>query len=193
MESVSKMMNGHSDTMLGALCGTEQVWQRVPQVVSTWGLASSPFDCYLAVRGLATLHLRMERACDNARRAAEYLAGHSRVARVCYPGLPEHPHHRLARRQFGDRFGCVVTFTLPGGRSAADAFIQAAQRIPFCPSLGEICTTLSHPQSTSHRSMTAAERAELGIEGGTIRLSLGCESAEFVVGALDDALRNLGA
>ncbi len=192
MESVSKMMNGHSDIMLGALCGVEALWERVPLVVSTWGLAGSPFDCYLATRGLATLHLRIERACENARRAAEFLAGHSRVAQVRYPGLPEHPHHQLARRQFGDRFGCVVTFTLPGGRAAADAFIQAARHIPFCPSLGEICTTLSHPESTSHRGMTAAQRAELGIEGGTIRLSMGCESQEFVIDALRDALHPLG-
>lgn len=188
MESVSKMMNGHSDTMLGAVCGTAAAWDRVPEVVSTWGLTSSPMDCYLAARGLATLHLRMERACENARRAAEFLAARREVARVAYPGLPDHPHHGLAREQFGGRFGSIATMTLPGGRPAADAFIAAARRIPFCPSLGEACTTLSHPQSTSHRALSEERRAALGIDGGTIRLSLGCESSAYVIDALAEAL-----
>ncbi len=94
-----------------------------------------------------------------------------------YPGLPEHPQHALASKQFGERFGTIVTFQLAGGRAAADAFIAAAKRIPFCPSLGELSTTLSHPETTSHRGMTAEQRAALGITGGTIRLSVGTESA----------------
>jgi len=188
MESASKMMNGHSDVMLGVLCGRTSDWQRVPVVAAAWGLASSPFDAWLTLRGLTTLHLRVDRACSTAQRVAEFLASHPRVEHVDYPGLLSHPQHDLAARQFGGRYGSIVTFRLAGGRPAADALIAAAHRIPFCPSLGEACTTLSHPESTSHRSLTPPERLALGVTGGTIRLSVGIESPEFVLESLAEAL-----
>jgi cystathionine beta-lyase/cystathionine gamma-synthase len=184
-ESLTKMMNGHSDVLLGLLCGRERDWQRIPSVLSTWGLASPPFEAWLALRGLATLSLRMERASDNALAAAEFLSTQPVVAEVYYPGLASHPQHTLARRQFGERFGSMLSFRLRGGRAAADAFItQVAGEIPFCPSLGEVSTTLSHPDSTSHRGLSPEGRAALGIDGGTIRLSVGCESAAWVLAAL---------
>lgn len=188
MESVSKMMNGHSDVMLGALSGRAADWQRVPLVLSAWALASSPFDAWLATRGLATLHLRMERACENAQRAAEFLIRCTGVEKVDYPGLSTHPDHALAAKQFGNRFGSVVTFQLDGGRAAAELFMNRAKNIPFCPSLGEVSTTLSHPESTSHRGMTPEKRASLGITGGTIRLSLGVESAGYILESLRQGL-----
>ena len=114
------------------------------------------------------------------------------MKQVHYPGLPEHPDHALARRQFGERFGTIVTFTVEGGTAGATAFIRAAARIPFCPSLGELSTTLSHPESTSHRGLTPDARAALGIDGGTIRLSLGIESPESVVAAVGEGLAALG-
>ncbi|HEY2412966.1 MAG TPA: aminotransferase class I/II-fold pyridoxal phosphate-dependent enzyme [Pirellulaceae bacterium] len=189
MESLTKTLNGHSDVILGFLGGREDVWQRIPAVISTWGLASGPMECWLADRGLMTAHLRIERACQNAMAAAEFLRSQtSKVAEVYYPGLPTHRQHSLACKQFGERFGTMVSFRLAGGRAAADAFIAAAKRIPFCPSLGELSTTLSHPETTSHRGMTAEQRAALGITGGTIRLSVGTESAEFIRTALEEAL-----
>src|SRR5204862_3214307 len=100
-----------------------------------------------------------------------------------------HPQHALACKQFGDHFGTIVSFRLAGDRSAADAFIAAAaKRIPFCPSLGELSTTLSHPETTSHRGMTTDQRSALGITGGTIRLSVGTESATFIRDALAQGL-----
>jgi cystathionine beta-lyase/cystathionine gamma-synthase len=188
MESITKMMNGHSDVMLGTLIGREDSWQQVPRVLSTWGLTSSPWDCWLSLRGLASLHLRMHRACENALHVARLLACHNAIRRVDYPGLESHPDHDLAARQLGGLFGSIVTFELQGGRAAADAFIAAATQIPFCPSLGEISTTLSHPESTSHRALSPAARAELGVTGGTIRLSCGVESAEFIEQSLRKAL-----
>ncbi|MDP6466774.1 MAG: aminotransferase class I/II-fold pyridoxal phosphate-dependent enzyme [Pirellulaceae bacterium] len=188
LESASKMMNGHSDVMLGLLCGRTADWQRVPTVLSVWGLASGPFECWLAARGLASLHLRAERAFTNAQSAAEFLVNRADVLAVDFPGLPDHPHHELAVRQFGNRFGSIVTFQLDGGRTAADAFIDRARQIPFSPSLGEIATTLSHPESTSHRGLTGQERDALGISGGTIRLSVGTESEGFVRRALAEGL-----
>jgi cystathionine beta-lyase/cystathionine gamma-synthase len=164
----------------------------VPGVISAWGLVSSPFDCWLAARGLATAHLRIDRACHNALAAAEFLQSQQpQIAEVHYPGLASHPQHALAKAQFGGLFGTIVSFRLAGGRAAADAFIGAARQIPFCPSLGEVSTTLSHPETTSHRGLSAEQRAALGITGGTIRLSVGTESAEFVRAALEEGLRGI--
>jgi cystathionine beta-lyase/cystathionine gamma-synthase len=191
LESLTKIMNGHSDVILGALCGREEIWQRVPSVLSTWGWSAAPLDCWLAVRGIGTLLLRVERASQNALAAARFLAKQSSVEVVHYPGLESHPDHSLARRQFGGGFGSMVCFTLTGGTGAAEQFIKAAKRIPFCPSLGELSTTLTHPESTSHRAMAPAAREALGIKGGTIRLSVGIESSEFVVEALEEGLRAL--
>ena len=184
MESLTKGINGHSDVNLGLLCGRAADWDRVPLVLSAWGLASSPFDCWLAARGLGTLALRAQKSDTNALAVAQFLAGQAQIKEVLYPGLPQHADHQLAQRQFGSRFGSLVTFTLRGGTAAADRFIRSCVQIPFCPSLGDLSTTLSHPESTSHRGLTAAERAALGIEGGTIRLSVGIESPAVIEAAL---------
>jgi cystathionine beta-lyase/cystathionine gamma-synthase len=192
MESLTKTLNGHSDVILGFLAGREDIWTRVPGVISAWGLSSSPFDCWLAERGLATAHLRIERACQNALAAAQFLVTQQpRVAEVYYPGLAEHPQHALAQRQFGSLFGTIVSFRLAGGRAAADAFIDTGKQIPFCPSLGEVSTTLSHPETTSHRGLTAEQRTALGITGGTIRLSVGTESIDFIRAALAEGLQGI--
>ncbi len=188
LESLTKSMNGHSDVVLGLLCGSAAAWDRVPTVLSGWGLASSPLDCWLALRGLGTLALRIERASSNAMEVAKFLQSQRAVEAAYYPGLQSHPDHELACRQFGQRFGSVVSFTLAGGIAAAEAFIHSARDIPFCPSLGELSTTLTHPESTSHRGMTAAAREALGIGGGTIRLSIGIESAPSIVAALAQGL-----
>jgi len=192
LESITKTMNGHSDVLLGLLCGKSDAWGRVPEVLSTWGLTSGAMDCWLALRGIGTLALRIEQAAATADRVARFLAKHKRIEKVHYPGLAAHPDHGVARRQFAGRFGTVVTFTLAGDVAVAEAFIEAAEAIPFCPSLGELCTTLTHPASTSHREMDPAERRKLGIHDGTIRLSIGLESAEFVERALAQGLAALG-
>jgi cystathionine beta-lyase/cystathionine gamma-synthase len=120
---------------------------------------------------------------------AQLLSQHSAVAQVDYPGLPQHPHHKLAQQQLGGHFGSIVTFELKGGREAAATFIRRIKNtIPFCPSLGEISTTLSHPQSTSHRGMSAEHLGSLGISGGTIRLSCGVESPALIQEAIQSAL-----
>jgi cystathionine beta-lyase/cystathionine gamma-synthase len=193
LESLTKIMSGHSDVLLGLLCGREACWQRVPLVLSAWGLSSSPFDCWMASRGLGTMALRVERAAANALAAARFLSQCDEVESVCFPGLAEHPDHALAVRQFGSRFGTVVTFTLRGGRPAAEAFIAASTQIPFCPSLGDLSTTLSHPASTSHRLVPPDRREAQGILESTIRLSVGIESPEAVEQALAESLAGMAA
>jgi cystathionine beta-lyase/cystathionine gamma-synthase len=187
-ESLTKIINGHGDVLLGMVCGTQRHWERMAHVLTTWGLGPSPFDCWLATRGLGTLALRVERASTNALSVAAHLARHKRIVDVSYPGLASHPDHALARRQFAERFGTIVSFTLDGGLDAATRFIHSASKIPFSPSLGELSTTLSHPQSTSHRALSDARRRALGIGDGMIRLSVGIESPEFLIDALDEAL-----
>jgi cystathionine beta-lyase/cystathionine gamma-synthase len=188
VESLTKLMSGHSDVLLGLLCGQTDAWPRVAAAQSTWGWSTSPFDCWLALRGLGTLALRAERAIANAAAAATFLRGCANVERVDYPGLPDHADHALANEQFAGRFGNMVTFRLRGGLAEAERFISAARAIPFCPSLGDLSTTLSHPTSTSHRSLSAEARAALGIRPSTIRLSIGIESSAAVLAALEESL-----
>lgn len=192
VESLTKIMNGHSDVLLGVLAGRSETWERVPGAHATWGMAASPYDCWLALRGLGTLALRVERACETALAVAEFLQGCPQVEAVHYPGLPSSPDHALATRQFGARYGTIVTFRLKGGGEAAGAFISGARQIPFSPSLGDLSTTLSHPASTSHRLLPPEEREALGIASGTIRLSVGIESREFVLAAIEEGLRAIG-
>lgn len=119
---------------------------------------------------------------------AQFLTAQPAVAAVDYPGLASHAQHDLAMRQFGEHYGSLVTFHLRGERAAAEGFIRAAKRIPFCPSLGGLQTMLSHPESTSHRGLTPESRQKLGISGGTIRLSVGVEPVEEIMLALDEGL-----
>lgn len=192
VESLTKIMNGHSDVLLGFVGGKENGWERVPRILATYGLTAAPFECWLADRGIGTLSLRIERASANALAAARFLAEQPEVEAVHYPGLANHPDHDLAAGQFGGRYGWMVTFTLRGDRDVASRFIAAARRIPFCPSLGDICTTLNHPASTSHRLLSPEARAKLGILDGTIRLSVGIESPEFVIEAIEEGLGGEG-
>lgn len=193
MESLTKMLSGHSDVILGMLGGSREAMARVLKVMSAWGLSSSPFDCWLSLRGLSTAHLRVERSCENAMKVAQFLADQPAVDLVDYPGMPTHADHQLAVSQFREgRFGSMVAVRLRGGRSAADALIGADAGIPFCPSLGELNTTLSHPETTSHRGMSKESREGLGITGGTLRLSIGTESAATIIERLTLGLRAVG-
>jgi cystathionine beta-lyase/cystathionine gamma-synthase len=180
MESLTKMIGGHSDVTLGALCGNGDLLPQVSQVVSIWGLAANPFDCWLAERGLATLPLRMRAASANAARVADWLAEQPGVARVIYPGRPDHPDHDLARRLLDGGFGNMLCFELRGGRDAVNHFLHRASGIPFSPSLGNTTTTVSHPGTTSHRYVSPAEKRRQGISDGLVRVSIGVEDFEHI-------------
>jgi cystathionine gamma-synthase len=175
LHSVTKMLAGHSDVTLGAICGSRELTNPIREAIVTWGLNGSPFDCWLAERGLHTLELRVARGNANAAALADFLARQPGVRRVFYPGRPDHPDHAVARRLLGEQFGNMVTFEIDGGRDAVNRFMQALRSIPFAPTLGDVSTIISHPAVTSHRGLTAAARDALGIGEGTIRVSVGVE------------------
>jgi cystathionine beta-lyase/cystathionine gamma-synthase len=185
MESLTKMIVGHSDVTLGLVCGDdEDRLAGLNTAVSIWGLSSNPFDCWLAERGVATLALRMRAASENAARLADWLAEQFGVTHVLYPGRPEHPDHHLAKEILQGGFGNMLCFELAGGRAAVNRFLRHAKGIPFSPSLGHWATTLSHPATTSHRYVSPAEKRKQGISEGLIRLSVGIEDFDQIRAAM---------
>jgi cystathionine beta-lyase/cystathionine gamma-synthase len=184
MESLTKVIGGHSDVTLGVIGGRGDQLAQMTQVMSIWGLASNPFDCWLAARGLATLPLRMRTASASAAALADWLAEQPAVTRVVYPGRTDHPDHGLARRILPDGFGNMLCFELAGGREAVNRFLHRAPGIPFSPSLGHTGTTCSHPGTTSHRYVSPAEKRRQGIGDGLVRLSVGVEDLEQIKGEM---------
>jgi cystathionine gamma-synthase len=194
IHSITKMLAGHSDVTLGAVCCPNELTTGVRDTIVTWGLNGSPFDCWLAERGMNTLELRVARANANAARLADFLAEQRGVRSVIYPGRRDHPDHAIARRLLGDRFGNMVTFELDGARDAVNRFMRALRSIPFAPTLGDISTIVSHPAVTSHRGLTPAERESLGIREGLIRVSVGIEELSLIQTEFETALaRSVGA
>jgi cystathionine beta-lyase/cystathionine gamma-synthase len=180
MESVTKVIGGHSDVTLGLVCSNNDVQAELSQVSSIWGFSSSPFDCWLAERGLDTLPLRMKSASANAAALADWLSQQPAVTRVIYPGRADHPDHDLAGRLFHGVFGNMLCFDLAGGREAVNRFMRQAPGIPFSPSLGHTTTTCSHPSTTSHRYVSPAEKESQGITDGLVRLSVGVEDLSLI-------------
>ena len=134
---------------------------QIRQSNRVWGSTPDPFAAWLIARGIRTLPLRVERACDNAMSAAAFLSDHPKVGAVYYPGLPGHPQHELAKATLTGGFGGMVSYDLQGGGDAASEFVRALDMIKFAPSLGEARTTISHPAKTSHRSLTEDERSPI--------------------------------
>jgi cystathionine gamma-synthase len=181
MESLTKFIGGHSDVTLGFIAGNDpDQLPTITQIVSTWGLAANPFDCWLCDRALPTLELRVRAAARNAIALADWLAGQPGVSRVVFPGRADHPDNAVARMLLGSEFGHMLCFELAGGRDAVNRFMRQAPGIPFSPSLGHFGTTISHPDTTSHRYESPAEKRRQGITDGLIRLSVGIEPVEDI-------------
>jgi len=189
VHSVTKLLAGHSDVTLGYCVARDPAHQKeIYDVSTTLGLTPSPFDCWLAERGLYSFELRYDRAEENARALAGFLGGMPGVRRVLYPGRVDHPDHGRAAQLLGARCGNMVSFEIDGGRDAANQFTQACANIAFAPTLGDIGTTLSHPPSSSHRGLTPQARAEIGITEGFFRLSVGVEPVELLQAELGAAI-----
>jgi cystathionine gamma-lyase len=189
MHSATKFINGHSDIVGGiAVTGDESIAERLAYLQNSIGSVSGPFDSFLALRGVKTLDVRMQRHCESAMRIAEWLERHKRVDSVLYPGLPSHPQHELARKQM-DGFGGIVTFFIKGDLGDARSFLERCKVFSLAESLGGVESLVDHPAIMTHASVPAKERAVLGINDQLIRLSVGIEGVDDLIEDLNQALR----
>ena len=179
LHSITKLLAGHSDVMLGYVVARDPALNERLRVFSiTTGLTPSPFDCWLAERGMLSFDLRFERAQSTAVILADHLASLPGVKRVLYPMRADHPDQARAQALLKGQ-GCnMVSFELNGGREAANAFTRAAEGLSFAPTLGDVGTTLSHPASSSHRALTPEDRAARGLTEGFFRVSVGLEDPQ---------------
>lgn len=179
MESLTKIINGHGDVTLGFIGGKDKTQiNLMTQLISTWGFSANPFDCWLCLRGLDSLRLRLDASTKNAFELALWLDSLPAVKRVVYPNRTDHPDHLLAIRDFAAGAGHVFSFEFAGGRDAVNRFMRQVPEITFTPSLGDLCTTISHPYSTSHRYEPEENKLALGITPGLVRVSVGIERIE---------------
>ena len=189
IHSVTKLLAGHSDATLGYVVAKDaSLMEKINIANVTWGLTPSPFDCWLAERGLQSFDLRYDRAEATAIELSAALAGLPGVTRVLHPSRPDHPDHNRAAQVLGNRPGNMMSFEVAGGRKAANALTRAAPDLPFAPTLGDVGTTLSHPASSSHRALTEQGRAALGISEGFFRVSVGLEDPALLIAELTDAI-----
>ena len=189
VHSVTKYLNGHSDMIGGAaIVGERQdLVEQMRFLQNAVGGISSPFDSFLALRGLKTLALRMQRHCENAERVAQWLAARSDVVRVHYPGLSSHPQHALAQRQM-KHFGGMVSVVLQGGEARARKMLERCQVFALAESLGGVESLIEHPGLMTHASIPAEQRRKIGIDDGLVRLSVGIEDANDLIADLKQAL-----
>jgi cystathionine gamma-synthase/cystathionine gamma-lyase len=188
VHSVTKYLAGHSDLIQGAVLARDAaVFEPVKFLQNATGAVPSPFDCWLTLRGLRTLELRMERHAQNAEAIALALNAHPLVARVYFPGLPEHPGHDIAARQMTG-YGGMVSFELDGSSDEVVALVSSRRFFALGESLGGVRSLVCHPARMTHASIPAAERARLGLSDSLIRLSPGCEHHTDLVADLVDGL-----
>ena len=192
MLSTSKYIGGHSDLIGGAvITNNETLASKLDFIKTTIGSIASPFDAYLALRGMKTLDLRMARQCGNALRVAEYLENHPAIASVYYPGQPSHPQHALCRQQMRSG-GAVVTATLKGDIQSLKRFIGGLHYFVLAESLGGVESMINHSASMSHGSMSKEEREAIGVYDTTLRFSVGIEHIDDLLQDLDSAFAAMG-
>jgi len=189
MHSTTKFLNGHSD-MIGGIAVTKdaELGERLWFLHNSIGGIQGPFDAFLALRGLKTLHLRMRAHCENARAIAEWLAGDPRVERVIYPGLPAHPQHELAMAQMNGQGGGIVSVVPKGGFEAAKSLLERTRVFSLAESLGGVESLINHPAIMTHASVPPERRAAIGLTDDLVRLSVGVEDLDDLIADLDDAL-----
>jgi len=188
LHSTTKYINGHSDVVGGAvIAASKELHERLAWWANCIGVTGAPFDSYLTLRGLRTLHARMRAHGENAAEVARLLAAHPAVAKVHYPGLESHPGHAIAARQ-QQGFGAMVSFELRGGNAAVRAFLDALQLFSLAESLGGVESLVAHPASMTHAAMDAAARERAGISETLVRLSVGIEDADDLARDLAQAL-----
>jgi cystathionine beta-lyase/cystathionine gamma-synthase len=190
--SASKYLNGHGDVMLGVIVGERSLVRRIRGLTALAGLNSNPMESWLGSRGLRTLPLRMARVSESAAQLAEFLQRQPGVVRVFYPGLANQRTREIAARLLPSGCGGMLAFELSSGRTGVDAlFRRLSEAIPFSPTLADARTTLSYPAGTSHKFLSAEERAACGITDGLVRLSVGLEDTADLERELGEALNDL--
>jgi cystathionine gamma-lyase len=190
LHSTTKYLNGHSDVIGGAAIIREknELADRLSFLQNAVGAVPSPFDAFLTLRGIKTLAVRMERHCGNAMHIAAFLDKHAKVARVIYPGLASHPQHLLAHEQMHARYGGMVTAVLKGGLAASRRFLERCELFTLAESLGGVESLIEHPAIMTHASLPEDVRANLGIDEGLVRLSVGIEDVDDLIAELKHAL-----
>ena len=187
LHSATKYLAGHSDIIAGAVAGSRELVKKVHDIMVALGGSMDPDAAYLLIRGLKTLEIRVLRQCENAMAVAEFLEGHPKVERVHYPGLPSHPHHKLAKEQMKG-FGGMLAFDLRGGLPAARRFCDRARIFLLAASLGGVESLIVLPIYTSHYRMSTAELAAADVKPGTVRMSVGLEDPQDLRDDLRQAL-----
>ena len=189
MHSVTKYLGGHSDVVMGALImNDEKLYQDLHFIMNSCGAVPGPQDSFLVLRGIKTLHLRMERHCYNGKKVAEFLKNHSKVGKVYWPGFSDHPNHEVARKQMKD-FGGMLSFTLKDNSvEKAIRLMESVKLFSLAESLGGVESLINHPASMTHASVPKEEREKTGLVDSLMRLSIGIEDAEDLLEDLDQAL-----
>jgi cystathionine gamma-lyase len=192
MHSVTKYLGGHSDVVMGALVmNDEKLYQELAFIHNSCGAVPGPQDSFLVLRGIKTLHLRMERHCLNGRKIAEYLKNHPKIGKVYWPGFPDHPNHEVAKKQMRD-FGGMLSFTLKDdSMQKAIGLMEGVELFSLAESLGGVESLINHPASMTHASIPKDERVKNGLVDSLIRLSIGVEDAEDLIADLDQALKKV--
>ncbi len=189
MHSVTKYLGGHSDLVMGALVtSNETIAKEMYRIQNSSGAVPAPMDCFLVLRGIKTLHLRMQRHCENGEKLAVFLKNHPKVENVFWPGFEEHPGHEIAKKQMNG-FGGMLSFSLKGNRKE-DAFdaVKKVKVFALAESLGGVESLIGHPVTMTHASIPKEERERNGIVDSLIRLSVGVEDAEDLINDLKQAL-----
>ena len=188
MHSTTKYLAGHNQIIGGVIITNHQhVYERMKYIQKTIGAVSSPFDCWLNLSGLKTLHLRMKRHEESAMAIAEFLEGHSKIDRVLYPGLPSHPQHAIAKAQMSG-FSGMIAFELTGGTEAGKRLMNNVELCGLAESLGSVETMITHPASMTHVDVPVEDRRKRGLTDGLVRLSVGVEDVEDIIADLESAL-----
>jgi cystathionine gamma-lyase len=190
MNSCTKYIGGHSDVVGGALItNSDEINTQLRFLQNSLGGVPGPQDCYLALRGLKTLHIRMQRHCENALACALFLESHPAVEKVLYPGLPSHPQYEVAKKQTTGAGG-MITFYVKGGINAARKFLESVKLFTCAESLGAVESLAESPAVMTHASVPPEVRAQLGISDSLVRLSVGIENVEDLVADLESALKS---
>jgi cystathionine gamma-lyase len=189
MHSVTKYLGGHSDVIMGALVlNDENLYKELAFIQNSCGAVPGPQDSFLVLRGVKTLHLRMERHCLNGRKVAEYLKSHPKIGKVYWPGFTDHPNHAIAKKQMRD-FGGMLSFTLKDDSiEKANKLMTTVELFSLAESLGGVESLINHPASMTHASIPKEERLKAGLVDSLIRLSIGVEDHEDLIADLEQAL-----